>query len=521
MRLEDLLSISNKMFERQSVVKTLWQTLAMHFNPMRADFTVTRSLGSEMGDHLLDSTPVLMARDLGDSIGSMMRDGSDFFEVDVLEEPDQEGKEWLQSGTHRLQRLFQDPRSGFRRATKQGDHDYATFGQCVLSMEPNRARNGLLVRNWHMRDCAWDDDETGEVRQVHRKWRPSVYDLKATFGDAGLSDQQREHLYKDPMKEIDVRHIVLPADMYGKADFERYKYVSIFIDMSEKRIIEEKGINYRYYIVPRFQTVAGSPYAYSPATVTGLPNARLLQAMTHTLMEAGERYARPPIIATSQVVRGDVDFGPDGITWVDKEYDEKLGAALRPMFQDRGGFPIGFEMKEGVAEILASAFYANRLSLPGVDHEMTAYEVAERMKQYRRENLPLFAPIESEYNGQLCETGFQLALDMGLMGSPYDIPKSLHGNEVEWKFKSPLTSSEEEKKVEMFKMNADLLSVAGQIDPSTRHNYDVNEAFRDAVEATGSPVTWLRDIREVQQLATSEAQLQAAQLALESDQVAA
>ena len=520
MRLEDLLALSGKMFERQSVVKTLWQTLATHFNPMRADFTVTRSIGSELADHLLDSSPVLMARDLGDGIGAMMRDGTDWFEVDVIEEPDQAGKEWLQSRTYKLQRLFNDPRSGFRRATKQGDHDYATFGQCVISIEPNRMRNGLLIRNWHMRDCAWDDDETGEVRQVHRKWRPSLYDLNATFGDAGLSPQQREDLYKTPMKEIDVLHVVMPADMYGKADFERYAYVSIFIDMTEKRIIEEKGINYRYYVVPRFQTVAGSPYAYSPATVTGLPNARLLQAMTHTLMEAAERYARPPIVATQKVVRGDVDFGPDGITWVDQEYDEKLGAALRPMFQDRGGFPIGYEMKEGVAEILASAFYANRLSLPDVGHEMTAYEVSERMKQYRRENLPLFAPIESEYNGQMVETALGLSMDMGLLGSPYDIPDSLRGNEVDMKFKSPLSSAEEEKRAEMFKINAGLLEIAGQIDPSVRHNYDVNEAFRDAVEATGSPVTWLRDIREVQQLSKSEAALQASQLALEHDQAA-
>ena len=110
---------------------------------------------------------------------------------------------------------------------------------------------------------------------------------------------------------------------------------------------------------------------------------------------------------------------------VDQEYDERLGAALRPLGQDRGGFPIGLEMRDGIIDVLSSAFYLNKISLPATTHEMTAYEVAERMKQYRRENLPLFAPIEAEYNGRLCETAFEIAMSAGMLGSPYDIPESL------------------------------------------------------------------------------------------------
>jgi hypothetical protein len=44
-----------------------------------------------------------------------------------------------------------------------------------------------------------------------------------------------------------------------------------------------------FYRIPRWQTVSGSQYSYSPATVAALPDARLIQAMTFTLLEAGEK----------------------------------------------------------------------------------------------------------------------------------------------------------------------------------------------------------------------------------------
>jgi hypothetical protein len=200
------------------------------------------------------------------------------------------------------------------------------------------------------------------------------------------------------------------------------------------------------------------------------------------------------------VIRSDVDLAPDGITWVDEEYDERLGAALRPLGQDRGGFPIGLEMRDGIVDVLSSAFYLNKITLPSTTHEMTAYEVAERMKQYRRENLPLFAPIESEYNGRLCETAFEIAMGAGLLGSPHDIPESLRDRDVEFKFESPLTASEEEKKAARFGQVAQLLSQAADYDQSVAQNVDFDSALRDSITGLGAPAKWLNSIESVMQV---------------------
>ena len=508
---EQLIQLADKQFRLQAPMKSLWQILGDNFYPERADFTITRNVGQEFADNLMDSYPLLIRRDLGNSLSAMLREG-DWFEMNVADrKPDYAGVEWLQRSNKMLRKLMYHRSAGFVRASKEGDHDFVTFGQCVKSGEVNRLHNGLLFRCWHMRDCAWFEDESGQVCGVIRNAKMSRRDVVNYFGADKVHANIKQDLQRNPFEELDITHMVLPSDMMGDDELQsKFPYVSIWIDKRNKVIIEEQGMSHKMYVVPRFQTIAGSAYAYSPATTVGLSDARTIQAMTHTLMEAAERYARPPIIATANVVRSDVDLGPDGITWVDEAYDERMGGALRTISQDRGGWPVGNAERERITETLRSAFYLNKLTLPNVGHEMTAYEVSERMKQFRRENLPLFAPIEAEDNGQTCELAFEIAMQNNMLGSHYDIPASLKGADVEFKFESPLTASEHEEIANRYAQTREMLAGAIQLDPNVGFDVDLSSAIRDAIAGIGAPQSWLtppeqaleaKQIEEVKQTA--------------------
>ena len=495
---EQLLQMAEQQFTQQALVLPLWQTLADHFYPERADFTVTRNVGQEFADHLMDSFPLLMRRDLGNSLSAMLRDG-EWFNMNVDFTPDHAGKMWLQDSTHTLRKLMYARDANFVNATKQSDHDFVTFGNCVKSVEMNRLRTGLLYRCWHLRDCAWFEDVTGHVCGVFRRTKMSRYDLIQYFGEENLHPSITKDAQKEPFVKRDIVHMVVPSQMLGDDKYEKFPYVSIWIDSSLKLTIEETGSLHKIYVVPRFQTIAGSSYAYSPATTVGLSDARTLQAMTHTLMEAAERYARPPILATSKAVRSDIDLGPDGITWLDEKYDERLGSALRTLPQDRGGWPVGDAERMRITETLQSAFYLNKLTLPEVNRDMTAYEVQERMKQFRRENLPLFAPIEAEDNGAICELSFEIAVANNMLGSPYDIPESLQGVDVEFKFESPLTANENEEIAQRFAQVRQMLSESLQLDPSVGADINLSAALRDTVSGIGAPQRWLSSPEEAQE----------------------
>jgi len=505
-----ILAKAEQLFEIRKPLINMWQSIADNFYPIRADFdngAAQRRTILEPADWLADSYPIICHRDLANSIDSMLRDGN-WFELTLGsgDEPDHVGKLWLDDSTRRMRAAMGMRESGFSRATKQGDMDYAAFGQCVITVDTDPLRGNLIYQNWHLRDVAWFDDEAGNISGVVRKWHPTRDTLMRLFGSERLDDKIVKGWRKNPFEKEEFMHVVFPATIFDSYDEPKHKYICFYIDVKNKKIVEEVPSEFQKYVIPRFFTLAESAYAYSPATMAALPDARTLQAMTFTLLEAAERYARPPMVATTNVINGVVDLRPDGITWVDNQYDERMGAGLRTLQQDKSGYPIGQHERSRVVEVMKEAFFLDKIELPQKEAEMTAYEMSERMKEYRRQVLPLFKPLEIEYNGQICETTFNIMFQRGFFGSPYDVPESLQGRDVEFKYKSPLATSEEEARMAKLSQIQQEMSMAIQIDPTVHHVVDFQEALRSSIEGINVPQEWLRDAEMVAELIDQDKQ---------------
>lgn len=499
--MRDVKKLGDQRFEKRLSLMSLWQEIADNFYPERADFTVSRSLGTDFAAHLTTNYPILARRELGNALSSMLRPRDGWFDVTVRRDDrlDHEGRMWLENATTVQRRVMADRRTRFVRATKEGDHDFAAFGQCVLSVEMNPEADGLLYRSWHLRDCAWGEDSNGNVSDFHAKWKPTASTLVKMFDRPGRSvhDEVKRIAKEKPETEIECRRVQMPAEDYDKKKFNT-RFVLITLDCQNDHEMEVVGINHRQFNVPRWQTVSGSQYAFSPATVAALPDARLIQAMTLSLLEAGEFAVNPPMVATQRAVRSDINLQAAGITWVDPEYDEKLGQALRPLTRDPSGLPYGMEARDDIREMIAQAFFLNKLQLPAPGQDMTAYEVGQRIQEYIRQALPLFEPIEDEYNGPLCEETFQLLFPTGVFGPRQAIPESLQGQDIEFRFESPLREATDAKTARTFLEASELLGVGAQIDPAAPMMVDAREALRDALHGAGVPEKWVRGEEEMQ-----------------------
>lgn len=485
-----LLDVANDLFQKKGPLNSLHQEVADNFYPERANFTLSRSLGADFASHLMSSYPVRCRRDLGNQFSTMLRPNArPWFHTRrrFEEKSNSETRVVLEWFEETQRRAMYDPKALFIRATKEGDHDFAAFGQTCLSVEMNKQMNGLLYRCWHLRDVCWQENEEGAIGFVARKWKPTAQTLKRTFKNVHQKVTEKEA--KTPFEEIEVMHIVCDADMYDKST-DRPRW-SIWYDVTHSHEMESTPIWGKHYIIPRWQTVSGSQYSYSPATVCALPDARLLQAMTFTLLEAGEKATSPPIIATQNVVRSDLALYAGGVTWVDEEYDEKLGAALRPLEQDFRGFNYGLQMNIDTRSMLHSAFFLDALTLPQRAPEMTAYEVGQRVQEYIRNALPLFEPMEMEYNAAICDETFDLMRLNGGFGSPDSWPKELRGAEIEFVFESPLHDAIEEQKSQKFQQAQALIGSAIALDPSCAFLPKTEVALRDALLGAGVPATWL------------------------------
>jgi hypothetical protein len=508
-----LIEQGEHLFSKRGTLLSMWQDIADNFYCERADFTVTRSLGDSFADNLTTGYPTLIRRDLGNSLGTMMRPSSlNWFHMrtDREDKEDQPAKEWLEWATGVQRRAMYDRASQFTRASKESDHDNAAFGQSVKTVELNREGNGLLYRCWHLRDVAWAEDAEGKICTVHRKWKPTVATLCKTYGNKVHSKvaDMMVGANKKPFHEVNCRHVVIPAEecdaaYVGKG---RVPYVEVMIDVDHMHVMETVGLAYQKYIIPRWQTVSGSQYSFSPATVCGLPDARLLQAMTRCLLEAGEKFTNPPMLAVQEAIRSDISIYAGGITWVDAAYDERLGEVLRPLSQDKSGVPIGMDMSDRVMAQLREAFFLSKLELPTPDEAMTAYEVAQRVQEYIRQASPLFEPLEDEDNAAVCEATFDLMLRSGAFGSVQDIPQSIRGADIGFKFESPLHEAIERQKGQKFVEAKALLADTLALDPTVGAHIDVTTAFRDVLQSIGVPAEWMRSETEAAEVVAEQEQ---------------
>lgn len=505
-----LLGRVDHLFSKRNPLLTLWQDIAENFWPEMADFTYKRSLSDDFAANLSTSYPLLVRRELGNAISAMLRPPGQIWAHIATDRPedtlDNASQRWLEAKTKVLHRAMSDPVAKFKRATSEADHCFATFGQAVLSVEVNPYDTALLYRSWHLRDVVWCEKFDGSIGLIGRKWKPTAYDLVRIFGEGAVHPKVMQLVGanngKGAYQEVECRHIMVPSEEYGAVS--NTPYVSIYIDVENKFVMREESSITSYYVIPRWETLPGFQYAYSPAIVAGLPDARLLQSITFTLLKAGEKAVDPPMIATEQMVKSPIDIMPGGVTWIDGEYDERYGEVLRPMTVDSRSLPVGLNMQDRLEQLLRSAFYLDKMQLPPMMPDTTAFEIAQRIQEYIRQALPLFQPIEDEYNAKLCQNTFDLLLANNAFGPAEQIPEMLQGRDVRFRFESPLIEASDQKLVQTFMTTRNLLEQVAAVDPAAVQMVDAQVALRDTLRGGGVPAKWVKGEDEMAAITAQE-----------------
>ncbi len=490
------------------------QEIAYNFYPERADFTVERSLGTEFAIDIFDSAPILARRDLGNARAAMLRPrGSEWFlpqtPDDKLNKRADVAKfmQWLGSRTRAA--MYQ-AKSGFTRAQKEADHDLVSFGNAVQTIEGERTKEGpvrLINRTWHLRDCVWLDDRDGIGQDfVARRFKASARHIKQKFPDADLHGDILQAIEKEPDKEFKLCHVMMLAEEYsygGKKPRRRAKYVSVYYDSDNKTLLTERPSERFRYVIQRWATISGHQYALSPASIASLSDARGMQTMARVLLEAGEKSLDPPLKATQGTIKSAIDTGAGAITWVDKNYDEKLGLAIEPLLPADTKPAIGIELILRTTQSLKDAWYLTKLTLP--QGAKTAYETAQLVEEFIRANIPLFEPWESDTELVLSET-VSVLMDIGWYGPPNNWPQEMSGSDIEFQFSNPLQDAIKRNMVNQANTALGLLAGATKVDPNAAHAVDVVQMVSDAVKGSGAPAEWTPDIETAKANAATAAQ---------------
>lgn len=502
-RAQHLVSIGDTLFSAKvSGWDGLCQDIAEQFYPMRSDFTSSLGLSHGFSGDLMDSYPVQARETLGNAPASMLRQG-DWFSVktgfeDIDEDP--ANARWLEAATSRFRRLIYDRRANFVKATGEVDHDWVAFGNGVISVEESPTRDHFLFRAWHPRDCAWMLGVTGSVDHLQRKMQMTARNMVRKYKDK-VSAEVKTAAANAPTTEFKIRHIVMPMDDYhgdDKTMRRKYKgmpFISLMVDCDHQTILSESPLPVFSYVVPRWRTLSNLPWGFSPATISALPDGRMLQALSAIILETGEKALDPPMYGRGEIFQDTINRYAGGFTYVDLEADQNIRDA---MMQETVGnnFGVGLELKKDTRELIAEAFLLNKLMLPN-SREMTAFETNARLDEFRRAALPFFGPIEAEYHLPLLDTAFQMAVRNRAFDFS-EMPEALADADVTFTFESPLNTAEGRKNVQAFQESVQILAGAAQFDEQIPAMMDFKQMTKDAVRGTGSPSDWFND-QETQQ----------------------
>lgn len=506
-RAKELIDLGDRLFSAKAPFDTLCQEIAEQIYPQRADFHVDNVLGAEFADHLKDSFPVLMHRDLSDSLSAMLRPkNKTWFRPTTLDETtdsETDNAQFLEYLGSKIKTGLYHPKAQFIRATKEGDRDYTAFGNAVISVEEGgQDRDHLFFRAHHIRNCAWLENELSEIDHLHRKDAMTARKMMRMFGEDKLHESVKKACKDEPHKAFDLRVVVMPADEYDyvgggskNKNGKRLPYVIVYIDQTNCKLLREGGLHDFLYVVPRWQTMSGSQYAFSPAAMTSLPDARMMQTLAHILIEAGERGVDPPLVAHEGAISEPLG-GPGLITWLDAEYDGNVKDAIMAL-ETNADVSTGFAMRQDLREMLAKSFFADKLRLPQDAGAKTATEIRALLEEHVRNLLPLFEPIEVEYNTRLLDKAWSTLDNMGQIDWSL-APQALRGSDVTWAFESPIEETKTRLLAEQCMETMGLVAKARELGAINSNPINGDKMLKDAIRGIGGPATWRKTEEEMQ-----------------------
>lgn len=476
------------------------QSICEQCYPIRASYNRQVALGDSYAQDLMDSTPVNAREELGNTIDAMLRQGPWFKLGTGDDDRDQhaENAKPLERGTMLMMKGIEDPRMGFKTATKEADHDYVSVGQAVLSVEDTIDRRFVRVRAWHPASCAWWNDEDGNLIAMFRKLSMPVAEIARAMktgrwngGDLPVALQTL--LGKEPNTKVKLMHCFCRTEMiYGDLGEEMRKHknsewLSVYMWIEGSVALHEFGEPLNFYVTPGWRKLSDMPYAISPAGLNSLGDERMLQQLAMIILETGEKSLDPPMVGSAEVFTRDINMMSGGFTYVDLPEDASLRDVMATI--PSGELRAGLELKQDARACIIDAWLLNKLYLPSAK-DMRELEVAVRTEEFRRAALPFFQPIETDYHPALLGRIFDRMMLRKLI--PADMfPPSLGGMDIHWSFTSPLNEAEGRKVVEAYNMSVQSIAAGAQIDETVGTLFDMKVATMDAVRGAGAKASWI------------------------------
>ncbi|WP_341790173.1 portal protein [Rickettsia endosymbiont of Polydrusus tereticollis] len=467
---------------------------------------------------IFDSTSIWAREQLASGLQSLMVNRAvKWFNINLLEqegsEDDQplnelpEVKLWLETIENTILNIFNNPGSNFYNQIHEFFLNLAAFGTSIFYVEEEpELRSGLFFRNISLKECYFEEDKYGFVNSMYRLFTMNVKTAASKWSDfAPFKDK----LLKSPDEQIEILHIVAPADEGGKK--KSLAYTSQYIYLAEQKLIAESGYSYFPFFVTRWIKEEGEVYGYAPAHHV-LPDIKLLNSFRNTTAKVSQLQLQPSRLIPKRGYQLPLRDTPGAANYFENGTEKITNLSNIDN-------PVATELQQDKCrDAIFKASYIDIFRMQKENKEMTATEVQIRNEEQMRMMSPMVGRIETEFLNPLIRAIY------GILAKYNKLP-ALEGvnilPDIEISYVSPLTRAQKSSAVNSIEQVIGFFQRSGisNLCPEIYDNINWDLCFKLLAEHRGIPQSILRPDKEVMQIRQQRKMAQAQQMQAQQSQL--
>ena len=515
--------------ESRGTFNSLMDECRHYFLPNRPSFVGQLPEGEDRYDELYTSQPALARQQLATAVGHTLRPGDRNWIRPIprsarLRE-DAESLAWCREAQSVAYSLIYDPRSRFEEKASEVDDDTVAFGQGILYQNFDPANGYIIYRSRPLSSTYFMQGVTGITDQVHCLYPMSLREFVQAFGEEALSDKRRrqwqatgDRSKTEAKGRCEVVHAVMPQQIAKRFNLPptKHRFASYWIDLEEKKVVRSGGYKRFPYVIPRWDTVSEEALARSPAMIA-LADAKTANAIQRTLLEVGEVAARPPLIAAFEMIKGDVELYPGGVTYIDGQglayFQGKPIQAIDTGHQ----IPLTLEILQAVEQRIRDTFHLSMLLMPN-NRDMTVDEVRARTEELVRFTGPIMQRLLSDYNVPIVEYAVYSAVEYGMLP---EMPQQMaESGGMEVICEGPLTMARQRAAAYRSIESMQSILPLAEVQPQALEVVDWDRMVANIVMGLVDDSSLLKPLEEVKAMREQQQQMMQLQQGLEAAQAA-
>ncbi|KQX19342.1 hypothetical protein ASD17_12425 [Sphingomonas sp. Root1294] len=323
----DILRDQGMMETERSNFESQWQDVAELVLPRQADFPMggfASSQGQKRTGRIYDETAML-ALDHGCAVfeSYQMPRGARWQSLAPLDDEllkNRRVRAWYELKTAQLFAMRAAPASGFAEQAHESTASLLAFGNQAITPElllDARGRNtGMYYRSEHIGQLYIRENAHGRVDTTHRKFMLTARQAAQKWRDDAPECVQKAIRDRKPEEKHEYLHVLSPRRDWdpGRADAKGKPVASRYVSIGDKAIFDEGGYRSMPTIYSRFEKSPTESYGRGPV-MNVMPAIRATQEMMKDLITAVELLAKPPLLATDDMLDQVVRYFAGGITY--------------------------------------------------------------------------------------------------------------------------------------------------------------------------------------------------------------